>query len=282
MKKLNAWILSALTSVNIYAIECQKVDHSDGKIHHVNSMINSYTHIELPENVMKGTKPLVGNKDLWTSDHAGPHIYIKPTTSLKLGAKTSLSAVGESGKSYDFKIIRKSNVLNPCVKLTDGVLFSDSERKTLRKKEKNHPIELASLWKDKYLQLRTQVENDKSNAIYEALRRYRYQIYTRYDWKRSKTRAGHGSKGTRGFIGNRLVSDVYDDGRFTYIRVYNQNRGLMMVEAKLEGKTEIIDAKYDSVNKMYTISGIFPEFILKYNNSKLKVTRANNATVGAY
>lgn len=282
MKKTIIALFAGFISVSTYAIECKQIGHSDGKTHQFDAMINAYTHIELPENVMKGTKPLVGNKDLWTSDHAGPHLYIKPTSNLKPGATTSLSAVGESGKSYDFKIRRKDNLDNTCFKLTDGVLFTEDQRHALTKRTDNTPMELANLWKDKYMQQRREASEEAQEAVLEALRRYRYQIYTRYDWKKSKSRPGHGKRGTKGFIGTDLVADVYDDGRFTYIRVYTQNRGIMMVEATLEGQTEIIEAKYDTLNKMYTISGIFPEFTLKYGESKVKITRADNSTVGEY
>lgn len=282
MKTIIIILFASLISVGAQAIECKHIGHSDGKTHQFNAMFNAYTHIELPENVMKGTKPLVGNKDLWTTDHAGPHLYIKPTSKLKPGQTTSLSVVGESGKSYDFKISRKDNLDNTCFKLTDGVIFSEDERQALTKRKDNAPMELANLWKDKYMQQRREASEEAQKAVLEALRRYRYQIYTRYDWKRSKSRAGHGKTGTKGFIGTDLVADVYDDGRFTYMRVYTQNRGIMMIEATLEGQTEIIEARYDTINKMYTISGIFPEFTLKYGSSKIKITRADNSTVGEY
>lgn len=282
MKKMITVIFASLLSVSVQAVECKRVGHSDGKTHTFDSMINAYTHIELPENIMRGTKPLVGNKELWKYDHAGPHLYIKPTSELKPGQTTSLSAVGESGKSYDFKIRRKENLDNTCFKLTEGVLFSEDERQALTKRKDNAPLELANLWKDKYMQERRNTGDTTQEAVLDALRRYRYQIYTRYDWKKSKRRTGHGKTGTKGFIGSDMVADVYDDGRFTYIRVHTQNRGIMMIEATLEGQTEIIEAKYDTLNKMYTVSGIFPEFTMKYGKSKINITRADNSTVGEY
>lgn len=271
-------IITAALTDTVSASQCTPLGHTDGKEHTVAAMINSYTHIELPENVLKGTKPIVGNSELWVSDHAGPHVYIKPTSALKPGAITSLSVVGESQKSYNFKIVRKESVDSTCFKLTEGTIFSGGERAALTRKDDTAGMELATLWREKYMTVKSEAAEDTQQAVLDALRRYRYQIYTRYEWKKS----GRSSKGTRGFIGDNLVSDVYDDGRFTYIRVYNDNKGLLMVEAKLEGQTEIIEAKFDSLNKMYTISGIFPEFTLKYGKSKLKIYRADNATVGAY
>lgn len=271
MKTLILFITLSLVSTGAMAIECRRVGHNDGQLHEIGALINNYTHIELPENVMKKTKPIVGNNELWAIDHAGPHIYIKPTSELKLGESTSLSAVGASGKSYDFKVVRRDQLKSLCFKLAEGSIFSRSEKEALTKPVSQNAHELAGLWKEKYQQQTHEFNDEKKAAVLDALRRYRYQIYTRYDW----------SKG-RGFIGKNLISDVYDDGRFTYIRVNNQNKGLLMVEASLEGQTEIIEAKYDTLNQMYTISGIFPKFTLKYGKAKLKVKRADNTTVGEY
>ena len=151
-------------------------------------------------------------------------------------------------------------------------MFSNEERKALSQPAKRSSSEVAGLWKDKYLQQQQTAEDEKQKAVLKALRRYRYQIYTRYDWKKSGP----------SFIGHDFISDVYDDGRFTYIRVNKQNRGIMMIEASLDGQTELIEAKYDTLNKMYTVSGIFPKFTMKYGESKVRIQRANNETVGEY
>jgi len=264
--------LISLVSLNANATECQRLGHSDGQTHEIGASLFSYTHIILPENVMKKTKPLVGNKELWSADSAGPHLYIKPDSDTPLGRTTSYSAVGESGKSYDFKVVRQGQLDNYCYRVSEGELFSDEERQVLSESKNQSPDELASLWKEKYVKQQSQAKEEQQKAVIDALRRYRYQIYTRYDWNKS------GSS----FIGKDFIADVYDDGRFTYIRVNQQNRGLMMVEATLEGQTELIEAKYDTLNKMYTISGIFPEFTMKYGNTKVQIQRANNETAGEY
>lgn len=284
MYKIAFFLMATLISFSAHSGVCTTIGHQDGKQHHFKSMLNNFTHIILPENIKQGTKPIVGNKTLWDTDSAGPHIFIKPNSQLKPGMSTSLSAVGESGKSYDFKISRSASVESTCYKLTEGVLFTDKERGAYKKqRDISDSGELAGLWKDKYMQAKQNMEESTHQAVMEALRRYRYQIYTRYNWKKSKKHRNYKKrKDSEGFIGSDFVSDVYDDGRFTYIRVYNQNKGIMMVEAALEGQTEIIEAKFDSMNRMYTISGIFPEFTLKYGKSKLKVYRADNSTVGEY
>ena len=134
------------------------------------------------------------------------------------------------------------------------------------------PNNSASLWQAKYLEQQKTLKTEKQQAVLDALRRYRYQIYSRYDW----------GSGGNSFIGKDFISDVYDDGRFTYIRVNKQNRGLMMIEAELDGQIEMIEAKYDTLNKMYTVSGIFPQFTMKYGKAKVDIRRDDNEAAGVY
>lgn len=253
--------------------QCTLLKHKDGDTHKIPTKLNAYTHIVLPENVMQGTKAIVGNSTLWNSDVAGPHIYIKPTNKGSLGKSTTLSVVGQSGKGYDFLVERHGKLKSACFKLVEGVVFDKSHKNALTANatKKSNSMELAMLWKDKYYQEKADNKKLVKDSVIEALRRYRYQIYTRYTWDEGE-----------GFIGKNLVSDVYDDGRFTYIRVRNQNKGIMIVEAELSDQVEIVEAKFDSLNKMYTVSGIFPKFTLKYGESSLEIERYDNSTVGDY
>ena len=42
------------------------------------------------------------------------------------------------------------------------------------------------------------------------------------------------------------------------------------------------EVDFDTINKMYTVSGIFPSFTLKYNEAELDVSRVDNDTKGEY
>lgn len=271
MKTIMITTLMGLVCLNAQASNCKRLKHEEGKIHVIEAQLSNYTHIILPENIKENTKGIIGNSDLWDESTAGPHIYIKPTSVVSEGQRTSYSVVGESGESYDFRLERRSHMHDPCYKITHNTLFSEEERQALRRSSSN-AANTSGVWQAKYLEQQQTFKAEKQAAVLNALRRYRYQIYTRYDWK------NHGN----GFIGSDFISDVYDDGRFTYIRVNKQNRGIMMIEAMLDGQTELIEAKYDTVNNMYTVSGIFPEFTMKYGKSKVEIHRDNNETVGEY
>ena len=80
--------------------------------------------------------------------------------------------------------------------------------------------------------------------IENALIKYRSMIYTRYEWK-------NGTGFRKG-----IVSDVYDDGRFTIIRMKKDNQGLMAVTAEIDGKKEMLEYKPEGDN-MYKIVGVY-------------------------
>ena len=104
----------------------------------------------------------------------------------------------------------------------------------------------------------------------DALKKYRTYIYTRYDWKDNRL-----------FSNQKLISDVYDDGRFTYIRTYPNNRGLLALFAEIDGKKEMIEYKIDS-DDIYRISGIYDKFYLTYGKLKYKVNRLDGLNNGVY
>jgi hypothetical protein len=101
--------------------------------------------------------------------------------------------------------------------------------------------------------------------------KYRAMIYTRYEWS-----AG------MGFKGGDLVTDVWDDGRFTFIRVKEDHRGMLAAKAEVDGQEEVLEYKPDS-NNVYKISGIYPKFTLVYDKkNKVSVTRRDNQSNGVY
>lgn len=86
----------------------------------------------------------------------------------------------------------------------------------------------------------------------------------------------------KGFEAEGLVTDVYDDGRFTYIRLDKPNRGLMSVETVIGGKTAVVPTKYDDAYGMYVISGIYPSFSLKMDESKMSIERKDNKLLASF
>lgn len=269
--------VSSLTSNVSLAESCQKIEHHVGQQQTVYASLNHYTHIILPKNLLPNTKPLVGNPDLWTAEHAGPHIWIKPKSALKPGKSTSVSVVDSDKNSYDFTVKRILGVDIPCYELVVANQTINDLKTALSTNNggsgvSNDAISIAL--NEQKQRLSEKFTNERKDAVIRALRAYRFHIYTRYRWEHIDE--------DDAFIGNDLISDVYDDGRFTYIRVHRDNKGLMTIKAKLNGQSEIVDFDFDPVSKIYTVSGIYPKFTLQYADTTLDVMRANNKTRGDY
>jgi len=255
--------------------ECRRIKWDQYKVYTIAATYDHATHIILPGELL--TDPLVGNEDLWIVDGGDRHVFIKPGSETKIGSSTTLTALTKDGRSYDFLVKRHSHEVNTCIRIEDGKMFTKTQRKALN--DYLTPAEQqAQLVRQKLtsLQLRygaleTSIKEGKEIAVKDAIRKYRYHIYTRYSWDTGS-----------GFIGKNLISDVYDDGRFTYIRLNNTNKGLLTVEARLEGANEILQAKYDDIAKVYRIVGIYPKFILKYNKAKVTVRRGNSKSKGEF
>lgn len=276
MKKLFLSLV-VLASLGAHAEQqeaCTPIKWDESRSFTVAGKLHNYTHIVLPEKILPGTKAIVGNPALWDVEAAGGHIYLKPNSTEAEGASTTISVVSESGASFDFQAVRRESA-ERCIKVITGTVFNGSTASALNNFV--HPnIQRAQvesdMWRKRYSDLEASHKEEMSNAVLEALRRYRYHIYTRYNWETKKG----------GFIGKNLVSDVYDDGRFTYIRLINDNKGLLTVEADLDGKTQVVDSRYDDVSRMYRIVGIYPKFTMKYGETKLLINRDNNITEGAF
>ena len=105
----------------------------------------------------------------------------------------------------------------------------------------------------KALQIRLD-EEEHANAekISAAIDEYRTQLFTGYSWK-----------GGRPPFGKELVTDVYDDGRFTYIRVRHNLEGTMSLFAANNGKEQFIDFKYDENKRIYIVTGIYNRIYMK-------------------
>lgn len=267
-------LISVVLSSQVYAadtVPCKKLKWQADRSYKLSAKLHHAVHIVLPEQLQG--EPIVGNGVLWDVEGAGQHLFVKPNSLEKEGYSTTVTAIGKSGNSYDFSLTRSASGVSSCVRIAEGGLVSDSNRSALtRMQDPNTDYKaLSGIWQKRYQDLKVKQKGQQDKAVMEAVRKYRFHIYTRYDW----------SEGS-GFIGKNLISDVYDDGRFTYIRLASDNKGLLSLESELGGKKEIIEANFDDVTKMYRVAGIYPAFDLKYNKAKLRVTRDSNETQGAF
>lgn len=267
-------VLSALAvvtaSFSAAAQQCRVVNWRPGMIIKVQSSLYLGTRIELPEGAMILTKEPFSSNALWQITGAANQVMIQPSSDEPEGSKTLVTVYMTNGQTLDVEGVRVPQSQNQqCIKLR-GNGFRAADRQALSSAYSMgiSGADVARL-QSELNNARLNNDTERKNAVLEALRRYRYFIYTRYNWQTGK-----------GFSGKNVISDVYDDGRFTYIRVSRPNRGLMAVQAEVGGKTAIVPTKYDDAYGIYQMSGIYPKFTLTLDGVKLDVTRADNASNG--
>lgn len=275
-KKTLIVIISAIFSASFASAKtCPSAVIKEAKIIQVKSAINMGTRIQLPAPLVG--KPVVSNPDLWDVDGLVNHIVVKPNSPTSQGEKAMLFAFLEDGTTIDIELTRvDKNNNQPCVILkTDNANQAvQNGLKNISPKNSQSSVNDAAqnmLLQRQMIAMQQSFEQEKKNGIAEALRTYRFYIYTRYNWEQSGS----------GFVGGNLISDVYDDGRFTYIRLSQKNKGLLAIEAEVGGNTAVIPYKYDDAYGIYQISGIYPKFKMKVDNVTLSIARNDIKTNGA-
>ncbi|MFA0196797.1 hypothetical protein AB4501_21785 [Vibrio sp. 10N.222.55.E8] len=281
--KLCYWVacLSGLFSVGVMAKACQPIAHQSGEIITVKAAIYLGARVQLPANLI--SPPTTSNAFLWdvTGIVGTNQLLIKPNSAAKEGASTNIYAFTDDGQVIDIQAQRVAANKNQTCVLMKARGFMDAQTKhaissfvqtqKVTAQPSVAPQAQATIDRLK-LELKTanmHQKEDQKRAVIEALRKYRYRIYTRYQWDEGD-----------GFIGQNVVSDAYDDGQFTYIRLANPNRGILSIETQIGGKAAIAPMKYDDAYGMYKITGIYPRLRLHLDDVTVEVKRTDFVTRG--
>ncbi len=278
---MNKWFMAfcLVVSAPSYSAVCQPVKHKDGQIISINSALLMGGRIQLPANLI--SKPLTSNDHLWDVDGiiGSNQIFIKPNSKLDEGASTMIFAMTDDGKVYDIVANRSSRAKNQaCVLVNAGSpVFDASQEASLSRfvvarqptvTPSDNSAQVSRL-ESELAKVTAQRDASVKKAVVEALQKYQYRIYTRYDWNSGKQ-----------FVGRNTISDVYDDGQFTYIRLANPNRGILSVETEIGGKRAIAPTRYIDSYGMYKVTGIYPSFTLRIDDVTIDVVRKDNGTRG--
>ncbi|SON51506.1 TrbG/VirB9 family P-type conjugative transfer protein [Vibrio tapetis] len=270
-------VVMGCLSVNAYASVCQPLDHKPGEIISVKTAKYMGGRIQLPSNLISA--PSVSNPHLWDVEGVvgSNQIMVKPNSSSKEGISTMIYAFTDDGSVYDIMATRTTTKQNqPCVLVNAGRGTMNKEQQQaistfVLSKNKTAPVMMNSgRVQDLEKQLATiksQSLDKQKRAVIDALRKYRYRIYTRYEWTSQDS-----------FVGNNIISDVYDDGQFTYVRLSNPSRGILSIETEIGGKAAIAPTKYDDAYGMYKVTGIYANLRLRIDDVVIEVTRTDNTT----
>lgn len=269
-----ALILGSIAQVSL-AESCRTVHWRPGDIINVKSAMNLGTRIQFPSDLV--VNPPSSNASLWETEGAATTLLIKPNSLNPEGLAVILRPITRDGNNYDIRATRTDSAQNDvCVIITlDGAFFTSVQRQALeaasaQRNQGNSGFDPQQAAENLELKKKLQTSSDEQKkAVMEALSRYRYHVYTRYQWDQGK-----------GFAANNLISDVYDDGRWTYIRLNTPNRGLLSVESVIGEKNAIVPATFDDRYGMYQINGIYPSFTLRVDDARINIKRADGATQG--
>ena len=253
MTRLRYLLLLIIITVTGYAEgeQCRLINYEKHKFVRIKSRLHHGTHIELPEILI--ARPVTGNRDLWVVEGENRHIFVKPNEpGTEEGGSTTITAVSQSNRAYHFLVERSDNDFDLCVVIThdggflpegafSGFTRRNGEQTALYQKQINA------------LQIRLgEEEQATAEKVNAALDEYRTQLFTDYSWKGGRTP-----------YRKELVTDVYDDGRFTYIRVRHNLDGVMSLFADNNGKEQFIDYKYDEHKRIYIVTGIYNRIYMK-------------------
>lgn len=255
--------------------KCKTITTKPGGVYTIKAALYKGTHIQLPERLL--FPPQAGDSELWTIEGTGHHIMVQPNSAESQGAKTNLTLITESNTAYHFELKRVPfNQAYSCVVLQASKKFfdeSDTQQGFRGDYQTPDEVEQKALQRQ-IMELRQQLSKERelsTKRIDGVIAKYRSMIYTRYKWS-----VGFGFKGSE------LITDVWDDGRFTFLRTKADHRGLMAAKAEVDGKEEMIEYKTDS-DYVYKIAGIYPKITLVYGEkNKVTVERRDNKSNGVY
>lgn len=106
--------------------------------------------------------------------------------------------------------------------------------------------------------LRSQISQQATDKI----KTFQYSLYTKYEL--------HGEDS---HDDQRLVSAVYDDGRFTYVRISTTAFGLPILTGLIGGDDAALQYEYDDLTGTMIVHGLFDHIRVKLGTHLIDVDR---------
>lgn len=240
------------------ALSCRTVHWRPGDIIRLHAQPYKQIHVALPES---GIDVIMGDKELWALDWINNRIFIKPTSRSSEGRATTISAIGQSGNAYEFLVSRvpEGAELAHCVYIVaDAGLIS---RANWSKAESLGTDGSGAMVRELSTLRERNAELERQNR--EGLKAYRKKLNSNYAWESGAFTRWNGGE----------VESVYDDGRFTYVRVKDGAQGLLSIMAEIDGRATLLEYSYDAPTRTYQISGIFPKFTMRSGEQTMSVLR---------
>lgn len=239
--------------------KCQVLAARPGTRYSLRATLQVSTHVTFPAPIEAFENTLPKLWDVSTYDNS---LWARPNTSTPEGARTGVSVRLKNGDHYDF-VFYAADSLNParsCVEITDRrARYSGPTAADLAAQQAAEEARQAS-FDDAVENIRRQAENQANDAI----KAFQYSMNTAYDW-RPATKESTGM--------NSLISAVYDDGRYTYVRIRTTGFGLPSLSARDRNKDIVVQYSYDDLTGVYTVLGLYDTLRLSVGANVIEIHR---------
>jgi len=272
---------------NFTGDECLPITIDLGKTYTVSASKQIATRVRFLEPIQLY---LVSAPTLWDVQFADNHLWIRPLSDAAPGAKTGITVVLESGEEFDFTATKDNNPPTQCYYVLDranrlkGVqsgLDDGSEVGKLKEAYRNATTEAetaaaqaraaavtrpAPTISASASQAQVRFEAEKiaggiEKQASDVIRHFQMSIHTGYEWNEA--------------INDRVVVDsVYDDGRFTYVRVNSGGFGAPAVfGVNKDDDAYVVDYNYDDLTGVYRLNGLYDAMRVRLDDKKIDIVR---------
>lgn len=244
---------------------CRAILLPPGTRETVQAHINVGTRIQFPAAIKTFQ---VDTPGLWDVSAKEDSLFVRPKTGDANAAATGISVFLITGRKYDFVARRSDDIPHRCVLVTevpaDPVAGSNlAALKAARQpppRSVMKPSDYAQVQAGQQLaEMRRQMEAQARDRIKE----FQYAINTRYAW------AGSG----KSTDDQNLIDAVYDDGRFTYVRITTSAFGLPAVAGVLGDKDVLLQYSYDDLTGVFTVQGLYDRLRVRLGNHQIDILR---------
>lgn len=247
----------------------------------IEANINVATRLEFPVTVRRVE---VSTPALWDATYAEHSAWVRPKTQVAVAGQTGLTVFLVNGRTLDFLVNASSTVPPSCVLVveppqpaaaqpspasppqqaprTPEEAAGDREAAAARARAasasatRRRASEDARL-AERFAAMRRQVEQQAMDRI----KQFQHSIDTNYTWGGS----GRGDQ--------YLVQAVYDDGRFTYVRIKTDAFGVPAITGRVNGADTLLQYTYDDLTGVFTIQGLFDRLNLSLGTHSIPIRR---------
>lgn len=208
---------------------------------------------------------------LWDAESKEDSVLIRPKTPDAAAGETAVAVFTDTGRQYDLlvRLAPSGTDIPSCVIVADLVpppaAASGTPRRAVGPSKAVTALERqlqdAIANQNRQLgEMRSQVEQQATDRI----KAFQYSVYTRYDWNSAQAASPDDKH---------LISSVYDDGRFTYVRISTTAFGLPEMTGDLGGKATVLQYTYDDLTGVFTVQGLFDKLTVALADHVISISR---------